>query len=96
MSYSVDFGRHLRPSLRFGLIGTLQNEKFRVGGLDTDDYRAEANLDWRFGRHVGMQFRVERSRRSSSNGIGQYTENRAYLGFTFSGDRVPAPATGIR
>jgi hypothetical protein len=89
MAYQVNFGRQLRPALRFGLLAMLTAEEFRTNDQESDDWRTEATLDWRFGRHLGLQFRVERSQRSSSSGTAEYTENRAYLGFTFSGDRAP-------
>jgi hypothetical protein len=86
--YRADVSRQLRPTLRLSVHATLSNEKFD-NGLESDDKTADLMLDWRFGRRIGLQFRVERSERSSSSGTGNYDENRAYLGLTFRGDRAP-------
>ena len=88
--YQAQFGRQLRPTLRFSLHATFTSEEFENSGFDSDDWSGEAMLDWHFGRHVGLQLRVERSGRSSSAGTGEFLENRAYLGFTFRSDRAPA------
>jgi hypothetical protein len=86
--YRANFARQLRSTLRFETHATLVNEEFE-NGVGTDTFSVEALLDWRFGRHVGLQFRIERNDRSSSESTGAFTENRAYLGFTFRGTREP-------
>jgi hypothetical protein len=87
--YRADFTRQLRSTLRFETHASLRSEKFD-NGVETDDVTIEALLDWRFGRHVGLQFRLERSSRSSSPSTGEYDENRAYIGLTFRGHREPS------
>jgi hypothetical protein len=86
--YRAEFGRQLRPTLRFSLHATYTAEEFVQSGIESDDWTGEALLDWHFGRHLGLQLRVDRSGRSSSTGTGEYIENRVYLGFTFRGDRA--------
>jgi hypothetical protein len=86
--YRADFARQLRSTLRFETHATLVSEDFE-NGVESDTLSLDALLDWQFGRRVGLQFRLERSDRSSSMGTGEFTENRAYLGFTFRGSRQP-------
>ena len=86
--YRADFARQLRSTLRFETHLSLVSEDFE-SGVETDTFSVEALLDWRFGRRVGLQLRLERADRSSTEGAGEFTENRAYLGFTFRGGRAP-------
>jgi uncharacterized protein (PEP-CTERM system associated) len=88
LNYRAEFSRQLRPTLQLSLNATYTIEEFSQTGIESDDWNGEALLDWRFGRHLGLQLRVERSGRSSSTGTGEYIENRVYLGFTFRGDRA--------
>jgi hypothetical protein len=88
IAYRADVGRHLRSTLRFALRLTHSTEEFQAG-VESNDWSADALLDWQFGRRAGLELRVERNARSSSIGTGEYRENRAYLGFTFHGDRAP-------
>lgn len=89
--YSLNLGRVLRPTLRFDLIGTYATEDFENAGTETDDWSVGITLDWRFGRQIGMRLRAERTGRSSTAPGGDYLENRAFLEFTYSGDRSPSP-----
>jgi hypothetical protein len=88
LHYRAEFSRQLRPTLQLSLNATYTTEEFAQTGIESDDWTGEALLDWRFGRHLGLQLRVERSGRSSSTGTGEYIENRVYLGFTFRGNRA--------
>ncbi len=88
--YSLDFGRVLRPTLRFNLTGSFTTEEFGNVGTETDDWTVGMTLDWRFGRQLGARLRAERAGRSSTVVGGDYLENRAFLEFTYSGDRAAA------
>ncbi len=88
--YSLSAGRILRPTLRFNLIATYATEDFVNADTETDDWTVGMTLDWDFGRNLGLRVRAERTGRSSATPGGDYLENRAFLEFTYSGDRSPS------
>jgi hypothetical protein len=89
-NFSLDLGRRLRPTLRLGLVASLTNEEFVNTAVDSDEWLAGLTLDWQFGRHMGLRLRVDHNERSATEGAGDYEENRAFLSFTFIGNRAPS------
>lgn len=73
-----------------GLVASLTNEDFVNTAVESDDWLAGLTLDWQFGRHMGLRLRVDHNERSATAGAGDYEENRAFLSFTFIGDRAPS------
>jgi hypothetical protein len=78
-SYTASFSRQLSRTLDLELIATLDNEQFENVDLDTDEARFGVTLSWRAWRALGLRLLVERSDRNTSNGLGEYQENRAFL-----------------
>jgi hypothetical protein len=89
LDFSLDLGRQMRPTLRASLTATYATEDFVNVGLEADDFTLTLGVDWRFGRRLGMRVGYERYQRTASNNVGEYAENRAYLFFTFTGNRAP-------
>jgi hypothetical protein len=90
-SFVAYASRQLRPTLLLSLNARLMDEDFSSSGMESEELTAEVVLDWRFGRRVGLRLRYSHvSRDTTSPGIaGEFEENRAYLGFTFSGENRP-------
>lgn len=88
--YSLNAGRVLRPTLRLNLMATYATEDFVNADTETDDWTVGLTLDWDFGRNLGLRLRAERAGRSSTIPAGDYLENRAFLEFTYRGDRSPS------
>lgn len=74
-SISRDFGARLTGSLD----GTFLDETFDASDFTAKSKDFGASLNWQLGRSVGLRLSAERSNRSTSTGLGEYTENRAYL-----------------
>lgn len=87
--YSAEFTRQLGPTLELGLLANLADEKFENVDLDSDESVVGALLNWRPGEHFGFTFTVNRYDRSTSSGLGEYKENRAFLLMTWR-PREPA------
>jgi hypothetical protein len=63
----------------FELRGGFENEKFENVAVDTDEVTFGASLNWRTWRTLGLRLLVERYDRSTSDGIGEFEENRGLL-----------------
>ena len=79
LSYEATFTRRLSPNLDFGLLATMGDEDFDTAGLDSEEVTMGANLTWRVGRTIGFRLTVDRYDRNTSNGTGEYVENRYFL-----------------
>lgn len=79
MSYEAQFTRRLSPNLDFGLLATMGEEDFDSAGLDSEEVTAGASLTWRPGRTIGFRLTADRYDRNTSNGTGEYVENRYFL-----------------
>ena len=71
--------RRLASAVDFEIFGTLENEDFDNTGLTTDEIRLGAMLNWRVWRTLGLRLTAERYDRDTSDGLGEYQENRAFL-----------------
>lgn len=78
-AYTASVSRRLASTVDFELVGTLQSEEFDNANLDADELRLGAVLNWRAWRTLGLRLTAERYDRSTSNGMGEYQENRAFL-----------------
>lgn len=79
MAYEAQFTRRLSPNLDFGLLATMSDEDFDTAGLDAEEVSFGTNLTWRPGRTLGFRLSVDRYDRNTSNGSGEYVENRVFL-----------------
>jgi hypothetical protein len=79
LSYEAQFTRRLSPNLDLGLLATMGDEDFDTAGLDSEEVTMGANLTWRPGRTIGFRLTVDRYDRNTSNGTGEYVENRYFL-----------------
>lgn len=77
--YSASVSRRLASAVDFELFGTLENEDFDSTDLSSDELRLGAVLNWRAWRTLGLRLTAERYDRDTSNGTGEYQENRAFL-----------------
>jgi hypothetical protein len=78
-SYIAVINRRLAPNLDAELSASYDDEKFDNVDLDTEEMRLALRLDWRAWRTLGLRLLIERYDRDASNGLGEYTENRAFL-----------------
>ncbi|MET0535980.1 MAG: hypothetical protein ABW171_17320 [Steroidobacter sp.] len=78
-SYTASFSRQLASTVDFEIRGALEKEEFDNVALDTDETRLAAILNWRAWRTLGLRLTAERYDRDTSNGTGEYQENRAFL-----------------
>lgn len=82
-SYTASFYRQLAATVDFELRGALEKEEFDNVALDTEELRFGAILNWRTWRTLGFRLSAERYDRDTSNGTGEYQENRAFLTMTY-------------
>lgn len=90
-AYEASLSRRLTQNVQLELTALLNDEEFENTGLTSDELSVLARCNWTFGRRMGLALSVERSKRNSSDGVGEYTENRAFLTLTYgAGDIGPA------
>jgi hypothetical protein len=78
-AYTASVSRRLASTTDISLYGTFENEEFDNVNLDTDEVRLGAMVNWRAWRTLGLRLSAERYDRDTSNGTGEYQENRAFL-----------------
>jgi hypothetical protein len=78
-AYTASFSRQLASTVDLELFGVLENEEFENVNLDADELRFGAVLNWRAWRTLGLRLTAERFDRDTSDGSGEYQENRAFL-----------------
>jgi hypothetical protein len=79
LAYTASVSRRLASAVDFEIFGTLENEEFDNTDLTSDELRMGAVLNWRAWRTLGLRLTAERYDRDTSNGTGEYQENRAFL-----------------
>jgi hypothetical protein len=78
-AYTASVSRRLASAVDFNVFGTLEKEDFDNTDLTSDELRLGAVLNWRAWRTLGLRLTAERYDRDTSNGTGEYQENRAFL-----------------
>jgi hypothetical protein len=78
-SYTASVSRRLASAVDVQLFGTLESEDFDNVNLESDELRMGAVLNWRLWRTLGLRLTAERYDRDTSNGTGEYQENRGFL-----------------
>lgn len=89
-SYTASLSRRLSGEMDFELFGTWDNEDFENVDATADELRTGALLNWRAWRTVGLRLTAERYDRNTSNGTGEYQENRAFLTVAYYWGRAEA------
>ena len=79
----LDITRQLGRSWSFHIFGEFNNFDYDVLEREDDDLRFGASLIWQQVRTVEIELRFEQIDRDSTDATGDYTENRAYLGFRY-------------
>lgn len=90
------FRRDLSRSLTLRFLGMFSREEFASGTTaDFDEWRGEANLDWRLGRLLWLNLQYQHFDRSSDIAADGYTENMVWLrlgiGAISSGSNLSLP-----
>jgi hypothetical protein len=82
-SYEATFSRRLGRQLDFELSAVYDDENFDNTAVHSKELRFMSVLSWQVGRNLGLALTFERNDRSTSNGLGEYVENRGYLLLTY-------------
>lgn len=82
--WNASVERRITPRITAGLLASLNDDEFDTAGGSADELRVGATLNWRMGRSVGLRLLLERYDRDSSDGLGEYDENRGFLTVTYS------------
>jgi hypothetical protein len=77
--FTASVSRRLASAVDFELFGTLEEEEFDNTDLASDELSLGAVLNWRVWRTLGLRLTAERYDRDTSDGTGEYQENRAFL-----------------
>ena len=77
--YSAAVYRQLASAVDLEIAASLEQEDFDTVNISNDELRVGATLNWRAWRTLGVRLLVERYDRDTSDGIGEYQENRAFL-----------------
>ncbi|MBM0106198.1 hypothetical protein JM946_15810 [Steroidobacter sp. S1-65] len=92
--YNAAFSRRLTGTLELELGAALNSEDFVNTGIETDELRFDAGLNWRAFRTLGFRFLVERYVRETADGSGEFQENRAFLTLAYYWGERDATALG--
>lgn len=90
--YSASFTRRMARTLDFELTAALYDEEFESTGLQSDELRYGAALNWRAFRTLGWRLMAERYDRDTNDASGEYQENRVFLTLAYYWGGGDAPA----
>ena len=90
MSYGASAERQLSARWTASLYASMEQEDFDNADLSTDTLEYGATLDWQLGRAISLRLSLERYDRDTSDGLGEFLENRVFLSVIYRG----APARG--
>jgi hypothetical protein len=79
IGWSVSLVRHIASRLTASLEGALNDEDFDESDFTSKTRDFGASLSWQFGQSAGLELQADRSNRTTSTGLGEYTENRVFL-----------------
>jgi hypothetical protein len=77
--YDLSISRQVTPSVSTNLYGTYTDEEFEDTQFTSRDFQMGATIDWQFGRSLGLSLSAERYERKTSDGQGEYEENRGLV-----------------
>lgn len=84
LTYSHELTRNLSLDVR----GTYLDEEFTETGFAFDQWGAGLGMHWQLGRQFSLRARVDHFVGSSDDSTRDYTENRAYIGISYSSQRT--------
>jgi hypothetical protein len=84
---TVTYTHDLTRSLSMDVRGTYLDEKFTETGFGFDQWGAGLGMRWELTERISLRARVDHYVGSSDDGTRDYTENRAYLGISYSSGR---------
>lgn len=85
LEYDLGWSRRIRPTLLLALGYGGSVERFsNLGGARAEETRTYLALDWKTGRTLNWQLRVDHRGRSGRGPVARFTENRAGLLLTWS------------
>ncbi|HEV8331045.1 MAG TPA: outer membrane beta-barrel protein [Steroidobacteraceae bacterium] len=82
LTYSHDLTQNVSIDVR----GTYLDEKFTETGFGFDQWGAGLGMRWELSQRISLRARVDHYVGSSDDGTRDYTENRAYVGISYSSD----------
>jgi hypothetical protein len=77
--YDAHLDRQLSRTLTASLVTSWTKDDYLTAGAEATEWMTAGSFAWAFGRHFGLQLRVERFDRDTSNQLGEYQENRGFL-----------------
>ena len=80
---TLDLVRDLTRSLNAALFTTLSNRDYANTTRSDDDTTFGFRLRWDISRTIGLNLKVQRIERDSSDALFDYEDNQAYLSFVF-------------
>lgn len=83
----IAWSRELTRALNLELVGGYLEEERTLTGFKFDDWYAAAELKWDFAQRFSARLRIDHFVGTSDDGTRDYTENRAYVGVSYSGGR---------
>jgi hypothetical protein len=81
---TLTYFRDLTRNFTLDVHGTYLDEKFTETGFAFDEWGGGLGARWQLGRRLALVARVDHFVGSSDNNSRDYTENRAYLGISYS------------
>ncbi len=84
---TVTFTRHLSPLFVVSASGSYNRERFSNLDVDLNTWILGAGLDWTLSRTLAVQTRFYRQDGSGIRAARNYTEDRAYIGISYSDGR---------
>jgi uncharacterized protein (PEP-CTERM system associated) len=85
LSYNASIERQLSARWSASLAGTLTEEDFDNADVTDDTMELVATISCQVGRSLALRLELQRFDRDSSNGLGEYVENRAFLTLEYRG-----------
>lgn len=82
--YSAHLDRQLSRTLTASLASSYTDDNYSATRTEAAEWMNTASLSWAFGRHFGLQLRLENFDRSTSSQLGEYRENRGFLTLFYS------------
>lgn len=93
LNFNASIGRQISSRMSVSLQGNMSNEEFVTSGASVDTLELGAAMTWQLGPTLGLRFDFTRSDRQSSDGLGEYVENRAFLSLTYHSGPSRSPGS---
>jgi hypothetical protein len=83
---TVTYSHELTRNLSMDVRGTYLDEKFTETGFGFEQWGAGLGMRWELSQRISLRARVDHYVGSSDDNTRDYTENRAYVGISYSSD----------